>query len=217
MKNKKEKKETDNSLERVNFFSDGIFAILITIMVLELKKPESPTFHALFRLWPTWISYAVSYLFIAIVWINHHYLMKNAKEASVRLMWANFAHLFAVSLIPFFTAWIAETELAAIPVTVYAFIFLIVNITYLFIVYETICDKHEVKIIRKGSPLLHVRSIATVMMFTISIPISFFSPLSGLTMIVCSLMLYVRPELPLKEGKIDKEINVDSEKEIKTN
>lgn len=64
--------------ERIYAFSDGVFAIIITIMILELKKPEAPTFNALFQLWPTWLSYGVSYLFIAIVWINHHYLMRYA-------------------------------------------------------------------------------------------------------------------------------------------
>ena len=61
-------------------FSDGVFAVLITVLVLELRPPERPTFEALLALWPTWLSYAVSYLFIAIVWANHHYLMRYASE-----------------------------------------------------------------------------------------------------------------------------------------
>jgi uncharacterized membrane protein len=79
-------------------FSDGVFAVLITVLVLELRPPELPTFKALLLLWPTWLSYAVSYLFIAIVWINHHHLLRYATEATPRLMWFNFAHLFSVSL-----------------------------------------------------------------------------------------------------------------------
>jgi uncharacterized membrane protein len=105
--------KSDNSApDRVYAFSDGVFAIIITIMILELKKPESATFHALFQLWPTWLSYFVSYAFIAIVWLNHHYLLKQVSHASLRLMWVNFAHLFSVSLIPFLTDWIAETKVA---------------------------------------------------------------------------------------------------------
>jgi uncharacterized membrane protein len=68
--------------ERLSAFSDGVFAVLITVLVLELRPPELPTFAALLSLWPTWLSYAVSYLFIAIVWINHHYLMRYATEAT---------------------------------------------------------------------------------------------------------------------------------------
>jgi uncharacterized membrane protein len=66
--------------ERVGVFSDGVFAVLITVLVLELRPPEAPTFEALLSLWPTWLSYAVSYLFIAIVWTNHHYLMRYTRR-----------------------------------------------------------------------------------------------------------------------------------------
>ena len=78
-------------------FSDGVFAVLITVLVLELRPPEQPTFEALLALWPTWLSYAVSYLFIAIVWANHHYLMRYASEATPRLLWFNFVHLFSIA------------------------------------------------------------------------------------------------------------------------
>jgi uncharacterized membrane protein len=81
--------------ERLSTFSDGVFAVLITVLALELRPPEEPTFEALLALWHTWLSYAVSYLFIAIVWINHHHLMRYATEATPRLMWSNFAHLSA--------------------------------------------------------------------------------------------------------------------------
>ena len=73
--------------ERVSGFSDGVFAVLITVLVFNLHPPELPTFGALLLLWPTWLSYAVSYLFIAIVWTNHNYLMRYATEANPRLLW----------------------------------------------------------------------------------------------------------------------------------
>ena len=104
--------------ERVSLFSDGVFAVLITILVLELKAPESVTFQALLPLWPAALSYAISYLFIAIVWVNHHHLFSYAQQATPQLMWSNFAHLFAVSLIPFTTQWIAQSELAPAPVEI---------------------------------------------------------------------------------------------------
>ena len=89
--------------ERLSAFSDAVFAVLITVLVLELRPPEPPTFKALLSLWPTWLSYAVSYLFIAIVWTNHHHLMRYATQSTPRLMWFNFAHLFSVSLLPLST------------------------------------------------------------------------------------------------------------------
>src|SRR5215468_7461123 len=102
--------------ERLSMFSDGVFAVLITVLVLELRPPEVPTFGAFLLLWPTWLSYAVSYLFIAIVWTNHHYLMRYATEANLRLLWLNFAHLFSMSLLPLSTAWMANSEVAPQPV-----------------------------------------------------------------------------------------------------
>src|ERR1700732_1720479 len=106
--------------ERLSAFSDGVFAVLITVLVLDLRPPEFPTFKSLLSLWPTWLSYLVSYLFIAIVWTNHHHLMRYASEATPNLVWFNFAHLFSVSLLPLSTAWMAVSELAPQPVSFYA-------------------------------------------------------------------------------------------------
>src|SRR5215813_943918 len=80
--------------ERLSAFSDGVFAVLITVLVLDLRPPELAAFKALLLRWPTWLSYAVSYLFIAIVWANHHHLILYATKTTPRLMWFNFAHLF---------------------------------------------------------------------------------------------------------------------------
>src|SRR5215471_17118781 len=88
------------SVERLGAFSDAVFAVIITIMVLDLRPPEHPTFAALLPLWPTALSYVVSYQFIAIVWTNHHHLLRFIDAPTPRLIWINFAHLFCVSLVP---------------------------------------------------------------------------------------------------------------------
>jgi len=119
-------------------FSDAIFAVLITVLVLDLRPPALPSYKALLSLWPTWLSYAVSYLFIAIVWANHHHLLRYATTATPRLMWFNFAHLFSVSLLPLSTAWMAVSELAPQPVSFYATVFFLVNATYIFLIRELI-------------------------------------------------------------------------------
>ena len=193
--NKKIKGMSLSPPDRVGAFSDGVFAIVITIMILELKKPESPTFHALFQLWPTWISYGVSYLFIAIVWINHHYLLKHATRTTLRLMWANFGHLFSVSLIPFFTVWLSETRLAPIPVVMYAFVFFLVNVTYLALVWETLFDNKDAALPGRARLLLHVRSIITISTFLAAAILAFWFPLLGFALICCCLLLYLKPEL----------------------
>src|SRR6202020_3339491 len=124
--------------ERLSTFSDGVFAVLITVLVLELRPPEQPTFDALLALWPTGLSYAVSYLFIAIVWANHHYLLRYATEATSKLLWFNFAHLFSISLLPLSTAWMAVSRLAPEPVSFYAAVFFLVNATYIALIGELI-------------------------------------------------------------------------------
>ncbi len=127
--------------ERLSALSDGVFAVIITVLVLELRSPESPTFGAFLLLWPTWLSYAVSYLFIAIVWTNHHYLMRYATVASSRLLWFNFARLFSMSLLPFSTAWMAVSELAPLAVAFYAAVSFLVNATYICLIWELIDEK----------------------------------------------------------------------------
>lgn len=107
-----------------------MFAVIVTVMVLELKAPEEAAFSALWPLWPTAISYAVSYLFIAIIWINHHYLMRFVGAPTLRLIWINFVHLFMVSLLPFATAWVARTRLSSPAVVFYAGLFVGVDIAY---------------------------------------------------------------------------------------
>src|SRR6201994_100318 len=148
--------------ERLSAFSDGVFAVLITVLVLELRPPEQPTFKALLSLWPTWLSYAVSYLFIAIVWINHHHLLGYATAATPRLMWSNFAHLFSVSLLPLSTAWMAVSELAPQPVAFYAAVFFLVNATYIALSRELIERQPAIDVSPKERRIMCVRSITTL-------------------------------------------------------
>lgn len=143
--------------ERLSAFSDSAFAVLITVLVLELRPPERPTFQALLSLWPTWLRYAVSYLFIAIVWINHHYLMRYAGEATPRLLWFNFAHLFSMSLLPFSTAWMAVSELAPQPVAFYAAVFFLVNATYVLLIWELVDRNLSAETSSRVRRIMHFR------------------------------------------------------------
>jgi uncharacterized membrane protein len=151
--------------ERLSAFSDGVFAVLITVLVLDLRPPEFPTFKSLLSLWPTWLSYAVSYLFIAIVWTNHHHLMRYATQATPRLMWFNFAHLFSVSLLPLSAAWMAVSELAPQPVAFYAAVFFLVNATYFCLIYELIDRASVDDVLPRERRIMHFRSITTLCVF----------------------------------------------------
>jgi uncharacterized membrane protein len=182
------------SPERLRTFSDAVFAVLITILVLELRPPEVPTVSGLLSLWPTGLSYAVSYVFIAVVWINHHYLMRYAAEATPRLIWVNFAHLFSVSLLPFSTAWMAASKLASLPVAFYAAIFFLVNATYLALCWELL-DRIPVKDVPpKARRVMRVRSIATLCLFAAAAFVALKYPLAGLGICCFCLTVYLKPD-----------------------
>jgi uncharacterized membrane protein len=182
--------------ERLSLFSDAVFAVLITVLVLDLRPPALPTFAALLSLWPTWLSYAVSYLFIAIVWANHHHLMHYASEATPRLMWFNFSHLFSVSLLPLSTAWMAVSKLAPQPVAFYAAVFFLVNTTYISLIWELFerTSVNEVSI--KERRIMHFRSITTLCVFGAATVVALKYPLLGLGMCMCCLIVYLKPEAP---------------------
>src|SRR5258708_3371515 len=166
--------------ERLSAFSDGVFAVLITVLVLELRPPELPTFKAFLSLWPTWLSYAVSYLFIAIVWVNHHHLMHYATEATPRLMWFNFAHLFSVSLLPLSTAWMAVSKLAPQPVAFYAAVFFIVNATYVALIWEIIGRDPAKDLSPKARKIMRFRAIITLATFAAAALVALKYPVAGL-------------------------------------
>jgi uncharacterized membrane protein len=191
--------------ERLSLFSDAIFAVIITILVLELKPPRSPGFDALVSLWPTAVSYAVSYLFIAIVWVNHHHLFRYADVATSRLIWANFAHLFTVSLIPFSTAWIAQTDLAAVPVSLYAGVFVLVNATYNFLWMEAIDRSQGKDVPPPGAQMImRVRSLVTLGLFALAAIVALKYPIGGMGLICLCLIVYLRPEAPDLKPKRDR-------------
>jgi uncharacterized membrane protein len=182
--------------ERLSIFSDGVFAVLITVLVLELRPPEVPTFKGLLLLWHTWLSYAVSYLFIAIVWTNHHHLMRYATEATPRLMWFNFAHLFSVSLLPLSTAWMAVSKLAPEPVAFYAAVFFLVNLTYIFLIWELIDRSPVDDVSLRARRVMHIRSVVTLCLFGVAAGVALKYPLIGLGICCCCLIVYLKPDPP---------------------
>ena len=104
---------------RLEAFSDGVLAIIITIMILELKQPVSDGWGDLFALWPTLLAYLLSFMFIAIYWVNHHLILHAAEQINVGILWCNIAWLFVMSFIPFTTAWVGSHPSSWAPLTVY--------------------------------------------------------------------------------------------------
>ena len=166
--------------ERVSGFSDGVFAVLITVLVFNLHPPELPTFGALLLLWLTWLSYAVSYLFIAIVWTNHHYLMHYATE-------------------------MANSELAPQPVAFYAAVFFLVSATYTCLIRELI-DRIPTDQVSLTCAQDHARPINHDFVsfrggFCCSAEIS----TTGLGICICCLIAYLRPDPPIPREPIPSE------------
>jgi uncharacterized membrane protein len=184
------------TIERLAAFSDGVFSVIITIMVLDLKPPEHPTFAALLPLWPTAISYVVSYTFIAIVWLNHHHLLRFTEYPTPRLIWINFAHLFAVSLVPFTTAWVADTSLAAVPVFIYAAVFVLVELAYLQFEHHTLTHAVVEEISHRTRRLAKVRSLIAFGIFLTAMFVSLHFPRWGFALVCSAVLLYLRPEPP---------------------
>jgi uncharacterized membrane protein len=175
--------------ERVGAFSDGVFAIVITNLVLDLHPPRSADASELIELWPR----GLSYLFLAIVWVTHHYLLRHADLVTPRLQWRNFAHLFTVSLVPFSTAWIAATHLGAEPVGFYAGIFVLVNATYLMLLWDAL-DKPKTEISPRMRKVLQMRSFSTLAVFALSAIIALKYSVVGKALICACLLLYLRPQ-----------------------
>jgi uncharacterized membrane protein len=115
---------------RLEAFSDGVIAIIITIMVLELKVPHEPTFAALGPLLPVLLSYVLSFVYVGIYWNNHHHMLAAVRHVSGGTLWANLHLLFWLSLLPFATAWMGENHFAAAPTAAYGVVLLMAAIAY---------------------------------------------------------------------------------------
>lgn len=119
---------------RIEAFSDGVIAIIITIMVLEMKVPHGTEFAALKPLLPVLLSYALSFVYVGIYWNNHHHLFQAAKHVRGPVLWANLHLLFWLSLLPFVTGWMGENHFAAIPVALYGVVLIMAAVAYYLLV-----------------------------------------------------------------------------------
>lgn len=154
---------------RLEAFSDGVIAIIITIMVLELKIPHGVELSDLFPVYPYFLSYVMSFIYIGIYWNNHHHMLHTVKKVSGGILWANMHLLFWLSLVPFCTGWMAENHFANLTLTLYGVVLLMAAIAY-FILRTLILKLHgNESILRKAigndmkgkiSPVLYVAAIA---------------------------------------------------------
>jgi uncharacterized membrane protein len=185
--------EEDNTTRRLLSYSDAVFAVIVTIMVLQLDPPKAARISALFHVWPTFVSYVVSYVFIAIIWINHHHVSRFIQKSSNGLIWVNFAHLFLVSLLPFTTAWMAQTRLAAVPVMVYAGLFVFTDGAYN--IYERHILRSAVDLTGVGLRIARRRSLLALALFAAATASAAFEPWVGFGLVCLALLLHVKPDV----------------------
>ncbi len=179
---------------RLEAFSDGVFAIIITIMVLELKVPHAPTLHALLELSNVFIGYLMSFIYIGIYWGNHHHLLHTVHHVNSKIIWANMGQLFTLSMIPFTTAWMGESHFDKIPLAAYSANLLICGFSF-FILQRTIMAHytHSTKLI-EALKKQEKKGIISTVLYIIALLSALFYPWIAGVAIVAVAVLWVIPD-----------------------
>ena len=157
---------------RLEAFSDGVLAIIITIMILELKQPIGDGLNDLLALTPTLLAYLLSFAFIAIYWVNHHLTFQQAEGINVKILWCNIAWLFTMSFIPFFTAWVGTHPTSKAPISLYFLDMALASITFHLMYYFIIRANGEKQKFR-----LDARSIISLLVYSSAAMFGGFAPI----------------------------------------
>lgn len=188
---------------RLEAFSDGVLAIIITIMVLELAPPHEPNLSALTPLIPKFLSYVLSFIFIAIYWNNHHHLWQAVEKVNGSILWANIHLLFWLSLVPFVTGWMGENPFAALPVALYGVVMWMSGLAY-YIMVRALTAHHD-----RGSLLAaalgnKTKEYISLSLYTISIPLAFLFPWVSLVLFVIVAIIWLIPDRRIEDLLKDK-------------
>ena len=178
---------------RLEAFSDGVLAIIITIMVLELRPPEGTTLDALRPLVPVFISYVLSFAVVGIYWNNHHHLFQAVRAVNGRVLWANLLLLFSLSLLPFGSAWMGEHEFAPVPVAVYGVILLGAAMAYFVLVQALLRAQPD------DAPLAtaigrDAKGKLSPVLYAVAIPVALVAPLVAFAVYVFVALIWIVPD-----------------------
>ena len=187
--------ESSFSKARVESFSDGVMAVIITILVLDLKAPQSAEPIALVKLWPSFAIYLVSFVLTTIYWINHHSLVTQARRVTTGLLWANSGVLFAASLIPFATAYVAATRLAPFPTAIYGGLQCLCAIAF-NVLFRTIVQQRDDEAFRRRARIRRRQNNIAVGVYAVSALVALFSPIVSILFFTAVSLAYVTPRLP---------------------
>jgi uncharacterized membrane protein len=178
---------------RLEAFSDGVIAILITIMVLELKTPPGHDWTALRSLAPRFCPYLLSFVMLGIYWNNHHHMIHMTDRVTGGILWANLHLLFWLSLIPFGTAWVGETELAPLPTAAYSVILLFAGTAY-YILQTVIVRSQGPQSKLQAALGSDVKGIASMLIYLVAAPLAFVNPLVAGGLIVSVAFIWLIPD-----------------------
>jgi len=178
---------------RMEAFSDAVIAIVITIMVLELKVPHSPEWSALAALLPVFLSYLLSFVFLAIYWNNHHHMMHAVERINGRILWANLHLLFWLSLVPFVTGWMGENDFVALPTAVYGVVLLGAAIAYTVLQYTIIAHQGPESKLRAAVGR-DVKGKASALLYVAAIPLAFVNHWISLGIFVLVALMWLAPD-----------------------
>jgi uncharacterized membrane protein len=178
---------------RVEAFSDGVFAVIITIMVLELRPPSGTDFRAILEALPAIATYALSFVFIGIYWNNHHHMLRASRGVDGRAMWANLNLLFWLSLVPFSTAWLGRNPLAVGPTVLYSVVFLLDAVAY------TLLQRALLVVNGPEAPFakavaIDVKGTLSILLYVVAICFSFVLPVVGDAILVAVAIMWLVPD-----------------------
>jgi uncharacterized membrane protein len=185
---------------RLEAFSDGVLAIIITIMVLEMEAPEGKEWKDLVSIIPTFIGYIISYTYVGIYWVNHHRLLVDVNQINGKTLWANLLWMFFVSLVPFATAWASNTGYACVPVFLYGAILFLSALSYQ-VLYVTIqCAQGQ------QESLLNVmigdkRNLVTLICYGATMPLAYIYVPAAYVIYIVVAALWIMPEMGEKTPK----------------
>jgi TMEM175 potassium channel family protein len=179
--------------QRLEAFSDGVIAIIITVMVLEMKVPHGTDWVALRPLIPVFLSYALSFVFLGIYWSNHHHLLQAIRHVNGQTLWANLHLLFWLSLIPFVTSWMGENHFAAWPVAVYGVVLLLAAVAY-FILTRVLISLHGQDSAIAVALGRDFKGKVSVVFYVVAIPLSFLRPSLACAVYVLVAVMWLIPD-----------------------
>jgi len=178
---------------RLEAFSDGVIAIIITIMVLELHVPEGTDWSALRPLAPKFLSYVLSFTFLAIYWNNHHHLFHIIHRVNGRVLWTNMHLLFWLSIVPFVTGWMGENELSSLPVALYGAVLLLAGFAY-FLLTRSLLTLHGRDSKLASAIGRDFKGYASLVLYSAAIPLSFVNPWIAVAVYILVAVMWFIPD-----------------------